>query len=194
MQELIKKYEVMGFSLSILLHTVLIGFLCLSFSSYTVTQKRDKNSVEVHIIERIVSPESSEEKVQHKTEKKLQNQNQEEHAMLMPLDVMPERITAQDFMQETKLPIEKIDFELIKKHLLEQIIFPKLAKENRWQGKVQLALTINSKGNLIGVSISKSSNQKILDDAVLMAGLKLKNIVLPKPAKTSTLLFDVEFT
>lgn len=186
MQELIKKYEVMGFSLSILLHTVLIGFLCLSFSSYTITQKRDKNSVEVHIIERIVFPKSSEEK--------LQNQNQEEHAMLMPLDVMPERITAQDFMQETKLPIEKIDFELIKKHLLEQIIFPKLAKENRWQGKVQLALTINSKGNLIGVSISKSSNQKILDDAVLMAGLKLKNIVLPKPAKTSTLLFDVEFT
>jgi len=182
-----KRYDIIGFSLSIVLHVTVALILFVDFS-FTQRPKKHQESVQIELIEidRIIAPPKQEEK----------RAALDESMNPRSIDVQKEAqiISEKDFATEKKHPIERIDFELIKRKILANLIFPPIAQQNGWFGTVQLALTINEMGQLIASKINQTSGKKIFDDVVLMATEKLKLETLPKPSTTSTLLFDIEFS
>lgn len=182
-----KRYDIIGFSLSIVLHVTVALILFVDFS-FTQRPKKHQESVQIELIEidRIIVPPKQEEK----------RAALDEAMNPRSIDVQKEAqiISEKDFATEKKHPIERIDFELIKRKILANLIFPPIAQQNGWFGTVQLALTINEMGQLIASKINQTSGKKIFDDVVLMATEKLKLETLPKPSTTSTLLFDIEFS
>jgi len=182
-----KRYYIIGFSLSIILHVTVALILFVDFS-FIQKPKKHQESVQIELIEidRIITPPKQEEKrVLPSESKKLDDAKALQE---------PQKITENDFEVGIKHSIEKIDFELIKRKILANLIFPPIAQQNAWFGTVQLAITINEMGQLVSSKINQTSGKKIFDDVVLMAAEKLKFDVLPKPSVTSTLLFDIEFT
>ena len=182
-----KRYDIIGFSLSIVLHVTVALILFVDFS-FTQRPKKHQESVQIELIEidRIIAPPKQEEK----------RAALDESMNPRSIDVQKEAqiISEKDFATEKKHPIERIDFELIKRKILANLIFPPIAQQNGWFGTVQLALTINEMGQLIASKINQTSGKKIFDDVVLMATEKLKLETFPKPSTTSTLLFDIEFS
>ncbi|QEH06612.1 periplasmic binding protein TonB domain-containing protein [Sulfurospirillum multivorans] len=182
-----KRYDIIGFSLSIFLHVTVALILFLDFS-FIQKPKRHQESIQIELIEidRIITAPIQEEK------RALPNESKNLDTTGIVSE--PKKISEKDFEANTKHPIEKIDFELIKRKILANLIFPPIAQQNAWFGTVQLAITINEMGQLVSSKINQTSGKKIFDDVVLMAVEKLKFDVLPKPSVTSTLLFDIEFT
>ena len=182
-----KRYHIIGFSLSIAIHVTVALILFVDFP-FIVKPKKHQEIVQNELIElgRIIAPPQQEENSALANESKRLDDSKAQQE--------PQKITEKDLVAGTNLPIEKIDFELIKRKILANLIFPPVAQKNGWFGTVQLALTINELGELIFSKISQTSGKKIFDDVVLMAAEKIKFESLPKPSVTSTLLFDIEFS
>lgn len=182
-----KRYDLIGFSLSIFLH-VTVALIFLADFSLLQKPQRHQEAVQIELIEidRIVVPPKKEEK--------RVSENESNRLETLSVNQEPQIISESDFEASSKKPIEKIDFELIKRKILVNLIFPPIAQQNGWVGTVQLALTINELGQLISSKINQTSGKKIFDDVVLMAVEKIKLETLPKPSVTSTLLFDIEFS
>jgi pilus assembly protein CpaC len=55
----------------------------------------------------------------------------------------------------------------IQEHIAKNVYYPKLAKESKAQGAVEINLSIIKSGALVAASVSKSSGSKMLDEAAL---------------------------
>ncbi len=177
----IRKYDIIGYSLTLLMSALCVLIVLIDFPLSKSIERDTKIAVNLIDNERIIAPYQDDKKSDDST-------------LSVDNGSMQKEIRENDFSSNAKLPLEKIDFELIKRKIFANLIFPPLAKQNGWFGTVQLALTINEMGQLISSKINQTSGKKIFDDVVLMAAEKLKFDSLPKPSVTSTLLFDIEFT
>ena len=176
----IRKYDIIGYSLTLLMSALCVLIVLIDFPFSRSTDMDTKIAVKLIDKERIIAP--------------AQDEKTSAESITTDNGSIQKEISENDFSSNAKLPLEKIDFELIKRKIFANLIFPPLAKQNGWFGTVQLALTINEMGQLISSKINQTSGKKIFDDVVLMAAEKLKFDSLPKPSVTSTLLFDIEFT
>lgn len=192
----LKKYERRGMMISLLFHALVLGTVFIDIKSFSRNKDIPQKSViQVELVERdrIIVPEisKSELMVEGISNQKGEIENKE-NAAISNNEVV---IEAKDFYEgNTTLPFEKIDFEAIRKKVLAHLIYPAVAKQNKWEETIQLALTINTSGELVGIRIGKPAKQQIFNDIVLLAMEKIKNDIFPKPTKTSTVLFDIEFS
>jgi len=194
-----KKYERRGLILSVVFHLLIISplFINLKFFSKKEPIKQQK-VIEIELIgkEHVIAPKSESK---HRNEQiemdNKHNKKTRDYTNDAALSRTP-TIEEKDFYEDnnTTLPFEKIDFETIRKKVLTQLTYPAVAKENKWEGTIQLALTIDTSGELVGIRIGNPAKQQIFNDTVLLAMEKIKNDIFPKPSKTSTLLFDIEFS
>jgi len=90
--------------------------------------------------------------------------------------------------------LSKTDFEIIRDKVLQNLIYPNIARRMGWQGVVQIELTINEDGKLVNAKIHQSSGKAILDKSALDGSLQLRNEQLPKPKTTTTLILPVAFS
>ena len=198
----LKKYERKGMLISIALYLLMITFLFVDLKSFKKNNPETKQQIiQIKLVEkeRVIVPEASKsEQNLNGIQKGLDTDDDEKvskntsNTAFIEDDKM---IEAKDFYEgNTTLPFEKIDFEVIRKKVLAQLVYPALAKQNGWEETVQLALTINTSGELIGVRIDKPSKRRIFNDIVLLTMEKIKGDIFPKPSKTSTVLFDIQFS
>ncbi len=87
----------------------------------------------------------------------------------------------------------KTNFGIIRDKVLNNLIYPNIARRMGWVGVVELAIIIDTNGKLIDAYIHKSSNRKLLDDAALGAAMRLKGDTLPKPKTVSKIILPVSF-
>lgn len=87
----------------------------------------------------------------------------------------------------------KTNFAVIRDKVLNNLIYPNIARRMGWVGVVELAIIIDTNGKLLDAYIHKSSNRKLLDDAALEAAMRLKNDTLPKPKTVSKIILPVSF-
>lgn len=87
----------------------------------------------------------------------------------------------------------KTNFAIIRNKVLNNLIYPNIARRMGWAGVVELALVIDTNGKLLKAYVHKSSNRKLLDDAALDAALRLYNDTLPKPKTISKIILPVSF-
>jgi protein TonB len=85
------------------------------------------------------------------------------------------------------------NFDIIRNKVFSHLIYPNTAKRMGWTGVIELALVINPNGKLIDISIHKSSNKKMLDEAAIKAAKKIQKEQLPKPQITSTIILPIAF-
>jgi len=102
---------------------------------------------------------------------------------------VPPKITIKN---EDKL--SKTDFEIIRDKVLQNLIYPNIARRMGWQGVVQIELTINEEGKLVNAKIHQSSGKAILDKSALDGSLQLQSEQLPKPKTTTTIILPVAFS
>jgi TonB family protein len=181
-----KKYTIIGFALSLLLHILLVLLFCFGIPFFETTSKTKQNIIKVMLVtkERVVTAENGEKKLLiQETSKNKFGTNKE-----------PIIVHENDFAQKKNLPIEKIDFEKIKNLLYSNLVYPNIAQKRGWEGIVQIAITINENGLITSIRISKSSEKIVLDDVVLFAANRLRGTILSKPKQISTLVFDVVFS
>lgn len=198
----LKKYERKGMLISIALYLLMITFLFVDLKSFKKNNPETKQQIiQIKLVEkeRVIVPEASKsEQNLNGIQKGLDTDDDEKMSKNTSNTAFIEddkMIEAKDFYEgNTTLPFEKIDFEVIRKKVLAQLVYPALAKQNGWEETVQLALTINTSGELIGVRIDKPSKRRIFNDIVLLTMEKIKGDIFPKPSKTSTVLFDIEFS
>jgi protein TonB len=95
------------------------------------------------------------------------------------------KMAQQQFMQT--------NFDIIRNKVFSHLIYPNTAKRMGWTGVIELALVIDSNGKLIDISIHKSSNKKMLDEAAIKAAKKIQKEQLPKPQITSTIILPIAF-
>lgn len=87
----------------------------------------------------------------------------------------------------------KTNFAIIRDKVLNNLIYPNIARRMGWIGVVELAIIIDTNGKLVEAYVHKSSDRKLLDDAALDAAKLLKNDTLPIPATTSKIILPVSF-
>jgi protein TonB len=87
----------------------------------------------------------------------------------------------------------RTNFAIIRDKVLNNLIYPNIARRMSWVGVVELAIIIDTNGKLLDAYIHKSSNRKLLDDAALEAAMRLKNDTLPKPKTVSKIILPVSF-
>ncbi len=87
----------------------------------------------------------------------------------------------------------RTNFAIIRDKVLNNLIYPNIARRMGWVGVVELAIIIDTNGKLLDAYIHKSSNRKLLDDAALDAAILLKNDILPKPKTVSKIILPVSF-
>jgi protein TonB len=90
--------------------------------------------------------------------------------------------------------LSKTDFEIIRDKVLQNLIYPNIARRMGWQGVVQIELTINEDGKLVNAKIHQSSGKTLLDKSALDASLQLQNEHLPKPEAITTIILPVAFS
>jgi len=178
-----KKYTIIGFTISLIFHVLVLSLVFFGIPSNPVTQKSNQ-PIKIKIVTReyIIQPPKGKDKNK--------SINQQDRGFIASNVIQEE-----DFLkQNMHLPIEKIDFDFIKQKFYSYLIYPNIAQKNKWKGVVQVALTIDKNGKFLYARINKSSNRMILDDVVLYAAKQLKNIQLPKPKRNSTIMFNVIFS
>ncbi|MBN2721474.1 MAG: energy transducer TonB [Campylobacterales bacterium] len=94
---------------------------------------------------------------------------------------------------QTKTEYKKTNFEMIRDMVLSHLKYPSIAKRMYWSGTATVKLTIDSDGNLIGVSLIESSGRQQLDDAALSAARAIKGDNIPKPSETTDILLPILF-
>ena len=87
----------------------------------------------------------------------------------------------------------RTNFAIIRDKVLNNLIYPNIARRMGWVGVVELAIIIDTNGKLLDAYIHKSSNRKLLDDAALDAAILLKNDILPKPKTVLKIILPVSF-
>ena len=58
---------------------------------------------------------------------------------------------------------------LLRDKIQQHFYYPKLAQRRNWQGKVQLAFDVNTRGSIKNISVKQTSGYDILDNAAMSA-------------------------
>lgn len=110
-----------------------------------------------------------------------------------PSLVQPEpKTTQQTTIKE--VTFSKTDFAIIRNKVLENLIYPNIARRLGWNGIVHIALVIDTNGKLINAKVHQSSGKTILDKSALDASLQLQSEQLPKPDAITTIILPVAFS
>ncbi len=110
-----------------------------------------------------------------------------------PSLVQPEpKTTQQTTIKE--VTFSKTDFAIIRNKVLENLIYPNIARRLGWNGIVHIALVIDTNGKLINAKVHQSSGKTILDKSALDASLQLQSEQLPEPDAITTIILPVAFS
>ncbi len=63
-----------------------------------------------------------------------------------------------------------------RKQLSDYVFYPAIAKENNWQGVVQLFVTVDQNGRVENVEITQSSGYSVLDNAAIKGFYAVGNV------------------
>jgi TonB family protein len=81
--------------------------------------------------------------------------------------------------------------KLIQKRILDNLVYPKVAKDAGFQGTVKLNLKLSYEGKLLGATVKESSGYKLLDDNAVSAAKEV-SIYPPFPSSIELKELQVE--
>ena len=134
--------------------------------SITITQ----NSITEKInYEKLIEKKLVEIKTDNKFTEKQNNPNNIDKATSKNTDAS-ESVKISSSSSKTKI------ISLLRDKIQQHFYYPKLAQRRNWQGKVQLAFDVNTRGSIKNISVKQTSGYDILDNAAMSALNKVSTI------------------
>ncbi|MBM3246786.1 MAG: TonB family protein [Candidatus Omnitrophica bacterium] len=93
-------------------------------------------------------------------------------------------IAAPAIVQEDMAAPEMAYARIIQKRILENLVYPRSAKEAGFQGRVKLSLQLSYQGQLLGATVKDTSGYQVLDDNALFTAKKISSYP-PFPASVN---------
>lgn len=102
--------------------------------------------------------------------------------------------TPKQTQKEQEEEFATTNFSSIRDMATKNLIYPNRAQKMGWGGTTEIKIVIDTNGKLLEATINKSSGKEILDNSALESVLALKDEILPKPKRVSTLILPISFS
>ncbi|MDD5157159.1 energy transducer TonB [Sulfurimonas sp.] len=105
-----------------------------------------------------------------------------------------EPITPKQIQKEQDDEFMTTNFSSIRDMATKNLYYPNRAQKMGWGGTTEIKMIIDTNGKLLDATINKSSGRELLDNSALESVLSLKDEILPKPKKVTTLILPISFS
>ena len=105
-----------------------------------------------------------------------------------------ETIAPKQTQKEQDNEFTTTNFSSIRDMATKNLYYPSRAQKMGWSGTTEIKIVIDTNGKLLDAIINKSSGRELLDNSALESVLSLKDEVLPKPKKVTTLVLPISFS